>query len=83
MKAAFKKTWRWILVGLLGLLGFASCEKPGPDMYGPVPVMYGPGPIYSMYGVAPASYETRAPQGNPEEGLSETVTPMAEAPEEE
>ena len=83
MKAAFKKTWRWVLVGLLGLLGFSSCEKPSPDMYGPVPVMYGPGPIYSMYGVAPASYESRASQGNPEEGLSETVTPLVEAPEEE
>jgi hypothetical protein len=77
MRIALKKAWKWVLGGLLGLLGFTSCEKPGPDMYGPLPGTY-----ISMYGPAPASYETRAPQTDPEEGLSETVAPEAEVPEE-
>ena len=87
MKTAFNNTWKWFLVGLLGLLGFSSCEKPEPDMYGPLPYvyMYGPlpGSYYTMYGPPTTSYETRAPQGNPAEELAETETPVVESPEEE
>ena len=82
MKTAVKKAWRWVLVGLLGLLGFSSCEKPAPDMYGPVPLMYGPGP-YTMYGPPlTTSYEPRSSQTDPEEDLSDAVIPEVEVPEE-
>ncbi|GHT60015.1 hypothetical protein AGMMS50239_08020 [Bacteroidia bacterium] len=36
IKRAFIKGTNWALAGLIGLLGFANCDKYGPDEYGPL-----------------------------------------------
>ena len=74
MIAAWKKARTWLLGGLLTLLGFSSCEKPGPDMYGPPLTMYGP-PV--------DRYQTRSQRDDPmQEELAVPETPEVVAPEE-
>ena len=70
MKSAFKKARTWLLGGLLTLLGFSSCEKPGPAMYGPPLLMYGP-PV-------PDNCQTRSAENPSNEELAEPVTPEPE-----
>ena len=75
MIKALKKTRTWLLGCLLTLLGFSSCEKPGPDMYGPPLVMYGP---------PENGYQTLSQGNDPMQGqLAVPVTPEVVAPEEE
>ena len=75
MIKALKKTRTWLLGGLLTLLGFSSCEKPRPDMYGPPLVMYGP---------PENSYQTRSHGDDSlRDELAGSVTPEVVVPEEE
>lgn len=60
--AKIRKIWIALLSALLSGLGFVSCTKPEPPMYGPFDgpgsftYMYGPGPGFTtMYGPPPSS----------------------------
>lgn len=80
MIAAWKKARTWLLGSLLTLLGFSSCEKPGPDMYGPPLAMYGP----PMYGPLENACLTRSQADDPrQEEVTGPETPEVVSPEEE
>ncbi len=73
MSSKMKNARRFILGGLLSLLGFSSCEPDEPD----APVMYGP-PVY-MYG--PPAASRQYPSQDPGSSLEESALPVIDLTE--
>lgn len=76
--AKIRKIWIALLSALLSGLGFVSCTKPEPPMYGPAPDMYGPAPGFTtMYGTPPSSKVVTGTKAS-EPKTCEAILPGAE-----
>ena len=73
MKSALGKGWKWLLGGLLTLLGFSGCERIGI--------------IRCEYGVPSADFklvgDVKDAKGKGIEGIRVVFTPYPDAPEEQ